>query len=365
MSLANATLNTVGIVGTRFAFPFIFDPSTRTFRSNPDYNLLRNRFIRCTILILTFGSTLFQSFLALREFHRLINGQPADFTMTAMSSIPVCVYTVTLVQFFASVKYKDYIRFSLNSLLTLTPLDVPRGSGYKQTCRLVKAGFSSVGLLLFPFYLFPFSDRNEYLYRGTSWVGKALIGIAHGVPITFLIMNFIAFALILLWFLIKMCRLLETINSCKQDISKIHNFRPLFSKYLKCKSIIGSMNHSLVFCFHVVVAVGIIAASFGLFVVLTMKSKVRLQEYIAVNIFVGICFFGSLFLTRLAGLVVVISEDILSKWRRRLHRKEARKMLRAVSAIGFKLDVYGIVCSRLGLNMCEDMIDNTVTLLLL
>ncbi len=46
-------------------------------------------------------------------------------------------------------------------------------------------------------------------------------------------------------------------------------------------------------------------------------------------------------------------------------RKEERKRLQACKPTGFVLGPYGVCASKLGLHICDDIVHNTVTMILL
>lgn len=52
-------------------------------------------------------------------------------------------------------------------------------------------------------------------------------------------------------------------------------------------------------------------------------------------------------------------------WKRVLQRKEERKLLKCVPVIGYRVGPYGLSTPLLGLLICEDVINNVLSLMLL
>ncbi len=70
-------------------------------------------------------------------------------------------------------------------------------------------------------------------------------------------------------------------------------------------------------------------------------------------------------LTYLADFPYKNSKMFLLYWKQILTRKEDRKVLNACVPTGFHLGPYGLARAKLGLQICDDIVRNTVTLLVL
>lgn len=115
----------------------------------------------------------------------------------------------------------------------------------------------------------------------------------------------------------------------------------------------------------VLIFLGILLASSSAFIVLTMYDMLNFFSYLGVLFLLLVCFAIALSLTFLANLPRKNLFSFKSVWLGVKLGREGRKLLKACRPTGFKAGPYGIATSKLGLCICEDIVRNTVTLLLL
>ncbi len=115
----------------------------------------------------------------------------------------------------------------------------------------------------------------------------------------------------------------------------------------------------------VLIFVGIILASSGSYMTIKMYKRVNLIVYLSSPATSIICFTIALILTYLANIPFENSKMFRKKWIPHLTRREHRKMLVACKPFGFNLGPYGIGVAKLGLCICDDIVRNTVNIILL
>jgi hypothetical protein len=115
----------------------------------------------------------------------------------------------------------------------------------------------------------------------------------------------------------------------------------------------------------VLVFVGMFSGSSGAYMTLKMYSKLNLLIYMLGPAITLLGFGLSLMLTFLANFPYKNSKIFKLCWNQFGISKMQRKMLHACKPVSFKIGPYGMVTSKLGLIFCDDIIRNTVTMMLL
>ncbi len=111
--------------------------------------------------------------------------------------------------------------------------------------------------------------------------------------------------------------------------------------------------------------VGILLATCGAFMSLKMYTMLNIIIYALAPATTALCFVLALLLTKLANIPYRNSQMFKTHWTKFVRNKGHRKLVHACVPIGFLLGPYGLAKAKLGLNICDDIIRNTVTLLLL
>ncbi len=196
---------------------------------------------------------------------------------------------------------------------------------------------------------------NSYLVKLCEAV-LFLFGASFGV-FTFLSVNLLAFMF------------LDNIMCYTKSFFPEKDFGPRFSKYSnrfrKCQVLLklGALIYthfltSLIF-------VGILLASSCACIAIKMYGEINILIYLLFPSLTMICVVNAVALTYLGSIPYRHSENFKSFWAKLLTRKEDKRLLRACKPIGFELGPYGLCTTALGLRICDDMIHNTVTILLL
>ncbi len=142
-------------------------------------------------------------------------------------------------------------------------------------------------------------------------------------------------------------------------------FRHCYRRYRILKILTVYANHVIQVFVTVLIFVGILLASCGAFATLKMYTVLNIFTYIIAPTGTVICFVVAILFTYLANFPYKNSLIFKQYWKRIVTRKEEKRMLLACTRIGFDLGPYGLAKAMLGLHICDDIIRNTVTFLLL
>jgi hypothetical protein len=117
--------------------------------------------------------------------------------------------------------------------------------------------------------------------------------------------------------------------------------------------------------FPIFVFVGVFLGSSAAYMTFKMYSVFNLLIYMLAPAISMSCFGLALLLTFLANDPYKNSRIFKLHWNQLRVSKIHRKMLYACKPVGFKIGAYGMATSKLGLLICDDIIQNTVALLVL
>lgn len=111
--------------------------------------------------------------------------------------------------------------------------------------------------------------------------------------------------------------------------------------------------------------VGIIIASCSGSMTIRWYGKVNIFIYILTPLETILCFTLAILLTYLFNIPHKNSKKFFKFWMLHLRKNEDKKTIRALMPIGLKLGPYGLATSKLGIRICDDMIQNMIDLILL
>jgi len=115
----------------------------------------------------------------------------------------------------------------------------------------------------------------------------------------------------------------------------------------------------------ILIFVGVLAASSAAFMTLKMYGVVNIFMYLLGPAATILGFVLALILTHLANFPFKNTRIFGLYWRHFANNKENKRLLRTCRPCGFSLGPYGVARALLGLQICDDIIHNTVTVLLL
>lgn len=144
----------------------------------------------------------------------------------------------------------------------------------------------------------------------------------------------------------------NTFYHCYKKLQELHVFT------IVGNDAIEEYNVSMVFA-------GVFLASSSAYMMFKMYSMVNLVVYMFAPAITCLCFLIAIILTYLANVPHKSSKIFLIFWKRRVNGKIYNILLRSCKSAGFSLGPYGTATAKLGIQICDDIIKNTVTMLLL
>lgn len=161
------------------------------------------------------------------------------------------------------------------------------------------------------------------------------------------------------------CNIISYAKTLTPTTNTKPRFFKYFKRYRKCQILLyfGALiytNFLMVFIF-----VGIVLASGCACITVKMYGKINVLIYLLFPSMTIICVANAIVLTYLASIPLQRCQKFKSWWTLMLSRMEDMKTLKACKQFGFDLGPYGICTAALGLRICDDYIQNTVTIILL
>ncbi len=232
--------------------------------------------------------------------------------------------------------------------------------------------------LAFPFIilppasvLVPFILPNlplELLF-GSSFFAQIFSGFIYGIISTYTGLSVLTTLLIEMILIENIIEFTEQIcnRACNNNLlSQSHKrFYEFCHGYRMAQILINCTNSIL--CVFVVnlTFMGILLGSCAAYITVKMYGEVHFIIYLCGTSLTIICFVVAIVFTYLVGLPYKNLETFKTYWLTKVHCKENRKVLRSLRSCGFQMGPYGVSTSKLGVKICDDIIQNTVTVLLL
>lgn len=210
---------------------------------------------------------------------------------------------------------------------------------------------------------FAFSFLPFNLVLGQSLVAKVVASLLYGIMAKYGGLSVLATLLLsTIWFehLIVFTGDLRNIAGPfhKAVYKKFHRYRMAEILLKLSSSTFSPFFTNLIF-------VGIVLSSCGAYWTVKMYSKVYLILYMIGPVISSLGIVIAIGFTYMTGLPCKNLENFKKFLIIQIQKKEERKVLRSLNSCGFHLGPYGIARSKLGLHICDEIIRNTVTVLLL
>lgn len=159
----------------------------------------------------------------------------------------------------------------------------------------------------------------------------------------------------------------STLLFCKSPCSSLIrvDFRVCYKRYRILQIILLLMDSILIEFFTLLIFVGVLAASSAAYMSLKMYNKLNIFMFLLGPASTLLSIALALILTYLCNFPYRNTKTFQIYWKRFVVTKDSRRVLRACFPIGIRVGPYGIAKSILGLYIFDDIIHNTVTLLLL
>lgn len=235
----------------------------------------------------------------------------------------------------------------------------------------VCVGFALYALVLVGFSFLPLAinyDPLQLLFGTDPWVKYIavpvyFVSVWPGVATTMS-----AFLITFVWLdqTSLFCRALNFSSQRIRDTNKLFiAFRQAHKKHLlitilttRCVNICANFYTGIIF-------LAILLASCEVYATFKMYNQLSFVVWIVDPIVLISFVIGTLTCTYWACVQYRHSQISIRFWKRVIKTKQERKMLASLKANGIKVGAYGLVDSRLGLCICDDMIQNAIDLLIL
>lgn len=260
----------------------------------------------------------------------------------------------------------DSIRFAINQALYRASTKIENRWIQIKTKLLT---YSSAACFLFlglKAYVGPFGSSQRHLF-GDNWPLKLLMSLSVGLSTTLLIFRLLYVQFLALIFCDaskpEMINLAESGSKKYTERRVNHMFKRFHRKYIIVQVVSTSYINCLEVFFCADIYLGILVASCAAFASITLFGAMHPLLYMGVPMLTLSCFVVAIILTHKFEFFVKNGDKFRRDWRGLLTTSETKKMLKSLQRIGIKLGPYGMVTGRLGIEICGDIIHNSITLL--
>lgn len=150
-------------------------------------------------------------------------------------------------------------------------------------------------------------------------------------------------------------------RNCKSPVS----FSNCCKRFQSLRIVLNLVNLVDFYFQTVIIFVGIILASCCSYMTIKMYGKIPLFYFMMMPCLAIMGIKIAIIQTYLESIPYKNTQKFKTFWKYQLKRKEDKKMLRACKPFGFCLGLYGIATAQHGLYICDDIIRNTVSIILL
>lgn len=380
MSLTLAILEVINLFEKCVPLPISVDIKQNCIIDSHHY---KNKYFKCFL----YANTWIAVFILLPFFVcRLIWLISHWKSYTAYNTIEAVIYAlclfiliIVLAVFYTFTKEKATIKYIINQRCQIVPepnygnqklLRIPffRKITLHQAIIYASATVSLLtppALLVGPF-TFPFCPLQ--IIFGTSALVKISAVVYYSLLVTYGVL--LSFSLIML-----SVSMIEGVILYSTTIYNNFSSDNLKQEHLRWKKCLNRFHVICIFIkttdeifgiFHtILIIVGILLASCGGYMILMMFEKVPLILYVGAFAITFVCFFIAITLTLFAQIPYKNAVKYKGYWKSMLKRKEDKIMLTSCRQIGFSDLIYGLYTAKLGLCICDDIVHNTVNLVLL
>ncbi len=225
-----------------------------------------------------------------------------------------------------------------------------------------------LGLPSLFFVPFTMSHLPIQLIFGNSFPVKVTSGIITGLVGFFMCLRIFSAILIAIYYLEFIIGYTATTHNFSNH-GNTKNYSQRFTFFYKrfkiSQLVVWLGGDSYTLFLKTLVFFGILAGTCASYATVRMYGKLNLFGYMFGPAVSFCCFVFALLLTCFAGILYTHCKKFKNYWGWQIQKKEDRKRLRSCKIFGFMLGPYGIAYAKLGLRICDDIIQNTVTILLL
>ncbi len=232
------------------------------------------------------------------------------------------------------------------------------------------SGFFLIAILSAFLYPFAISVDPVQIAMGTSIYAKVIAAITYGLVGSYSSWYILStFTL----YIAAFEKLDMYIRKLVYKLPQQTNIQPKPShKFYKCFNVFQTSSVALTIGLEsvvdfpfILVSAGVVLCSITTTGMLTMWGRINIMIYFLLPAISGICFSIALVVTHVGALPYVNALKCLRFWKYHLRERIDKRMLRTLRPFGFLMGPYGMCTKKLGLLICDDIINNTVSLLLM
>lgn len=211
-------------------------------------------------------------------------------------------------------------------------------------------------------FLFPYLPLQ--LMFGQSTLVKTVSAIVYCCTVAYGASNILSVLLVAIVFLENVILYMSNILRESAFSTKIF-FVVSVRGFRNAHILIELFNEIYSLFFTNLIFVGILLASCCSYTTTKMYNRINIIAYLSNPCITISCFGIALLLTPLANIPFNITKLFRKKWSLHLTKKEHQRMIATCKPFGFQLGIYGTVSAKLGLSVCDDIVRNTVAVILL
>lgn len=365
MSSAVRFRNYLNIIQVIVPLPFNCSSKFLYIFPNPGYLNRRVRSIRYVLYAFYFYLGFSFSFLPLALFRRGINVFLLNLDLVALYTLLAWSLAYLFIIICTIHKFAEPICFLLNqSFLIAIALHERKPSDI--ACRLLLDNLASWPLLCPPaIALIPFLVNEEpfQIVLGTSLQAKTIAAVAY------YILSVYGFSLVCVMETIVVA-LIDNIliltnklrnRSLNGVLSFDESYINLQVSYMVCSVFVRVTDWYVTGGVYYLIA----ATTIANYMVVTMHSEMPLMITVVLGLAIPTNILLLCILTYFGSIPYNSVDSVKRHWEMRATRKRDKKRIRAIPNFGFTIGPYGFITAYHGLSLCDDIVNNTITVLLL
>lgn len=350
--------------------PYKIDASNNRFTSNEGYSFRKNLWLRRIVRILIYG-LLLKCFMHLHWlfFHWKYYTR-LHFEEAVIYTVIVCALGI-----YVSFSYTQeihgktfvYIYNQIALLQVAKTQEKKIGSIIKPLFVMGMAACSLIGLMGFALGPFTIDFCPIQLVFGNSLIARLFASLLYGSLYYYCIPAVLSLGtlnLVLVEWMIKYsCQICKekievTRKASNTMLRKPHSMFQMFRLITSLYSFMCDLMYT------VLVFIGIFMISCAGYCTVEMAKQLPFLVYIALSTLFVLGILIAIVFTDLTGIPCSNVDNLRTTWKRLQLARHERMILNSMPMVGFKLGPYGLVTKTLGIRVCDDIINNLVSLLL-
>ncbi len=381
MSFTKATFDTHAAVQKIIPLPYFADKFTYKLVPNLPYNKVYLRIFRTSLLLVYSTYLIFDTIYLcyiLTNWNSPLTNYLDRIVVYAMIS---CLDTLNIATAIAISTQNDNIQYLITQFCQLVLFETSTGISwfqkgsfnfklrtltFEEICFYCMVGilpFSSICMFFAPFL---FSFLPLQLLLGNSVLVRAASSFINGVQIVYMF-----------WYLLSGLQIaISTLELVKFYTSELtvgpeifeytsqKSFMKFYRKYRKTQILTNILNQAFAYIAMVWIYVGVACGSVCTYATLTMRDSIPILIYLVFPVTSIHIYIFAISFSKYSDMFSGNVTKFLQFWKRFCSRRQERRILRSCVQLGFQAGTYGTIIATTGLHISDDIIDNTVTLLL-